>query len=164
MKVTNWVKSVPAALMAAGIWVSPAYAVDFFLGDASFGDTDVKTIIGSDTSAWIGDGTDVDATSVKLDAEATHTATSEIQSLGIGGIVSIASLDAVRELTGFVAGGTPGIGLPKSVKIVADNSLARYRWVWSAGGTPDTVYPVALDRLIAASGARWADVADQGRE
>ena len=76
----------------------------------------------------------------------------------------IASLDTVRELTGFAAGGTPGIGLPKSVKIVADSGLARYRWVWSAGGTPDTVYPVALDRLIAASGARWADVTDRGRE
>jgi len=75
----------------------------------------------------------------------------------------IARLVEVRTLTGFVAGGTPGIGLPKLVKIVADSSLARYRWVWSAGGTPDTVYPVALDRLLAASGARWAEVTDRGR-
>jgi hypothetical protein len=48
------------------------------------------------------------------------------------------------------------------VRILADSGLGRYRWVWSAGGTPDTVYPVALDRLIAASGARWADVTDRG--
>lgn len=75
----------------------------------------------------------------------------------------IASLDTVREVTGFVAGGTPGVGLPKNIKVVADGHLGRYRWVWSAGGTPDTVYPVALDRLIAASGARWSDVADRGR-
>ena len=70
---------------------------------------------------------------------------------------------AVRDITGFVAGGTPAVGLPKSVRILADCGLARYRWVWSAGGTPDTVYPVALDRLIAASGARWADVTDRGK-
>lgn len=42
MKVRNWVKSVPAALMAAGIWVNPAYAVDIPLGDAGFDDTDVN--------------------------------------------------------------------------------------------------------------------------
>lgn len=79
-----------------------------------------------------------------------------------GSTVRIARLDEVRESTGFVAGGTPALGLSKSVKILADSGLARYRWVWSAGGTPDTVYPVALDRLIAASGARWAEVTDRG--
>lgn len=76
-----------------------------------------------------------------------------------GSRARIASLERVREITGYVAGGTPGVGLPSSVKVVADSGLARYRWVWSAGGTPDTVYPIALDRLIAASGARWAEVA-----
>jgi prolyl-tRNA editing enzyme YbaK/EbsC (Cys-tRNA(Pro) deacylase) len=76
----------------------------------------------------------------------------------------IASLDEVREITGFVAGGTPAVGLLKSVTVLADSALARYRWLWSAGGTPDTVYPVALDRLIAASGARWAEVTDRGKK
>jgi 5,10-methenyltetrahydrofolate synthetase len=75
----------------------------------------------------------------------------------------IAGLDEVKEITGFVAGGTPAVGLSKSVKVLADSALARYSWVWSAGGTPDTVYLVALDRLIAASGARWAEVADRGK-
>jgi 5,10-methenyltetrahydrofolate synthetase len=75
----------------------------------------------------------------------------------------IASLDEVREHTGYVAGGTPAVGLLEWVKVLADSDLARYRWVWSAGGTPDTVYPVALDRLIAASGARWAEVTDRGK-
>ncbi|MFV1971461.1 MAG: 5-formyltetrahydrofolate cyclo-ligase [Acidimicrobiia bacterium] len=75
----------------------------------------------------------------------------------------IATLDVVRQTTGFAAGGTPGVGLPEAVKVVADVGLARYRWVWSAGGTPDTVFPVALDRLIAASGARWADVTYRGK-
>ncbi len=72
-----------------------------------------------------------------------------------------ATLDRVREVTGFVAGGTPGLGHDTPLPVVADVSLCRYRWVWSAGGTPDTVYPVALERLIAASGARWADVAER---
>lgn len=73
-----------------------------------------------------------------------------------------APLDRVRQATGFVAGGTPAFGHATPLRSVADVSLARYRWVWSAGGTPDTVYPVALDRLIAATGARWARVASGG--
>ncbi len=80
-----------------------------------------------------------------------------------GDEAKIASLDTVRAVTGFVAGGTPAVGLPDAVKVVADSGLARYRWVWSAGGTPDTVFPVALDRLIAASGARWSEVTDRGK-
>jgi 5,10-methenyltetrahydrofolate synthetase len=81
-----------------------------------------------------------------------------------GASARLASPGAVELETGFVAGGTPGVGLPNSVRILADCELARYRWVWSAGGTPDTVYPVALDRLIAASGARWADATDRGKK
>jgi len=80
-----------------------------------------------------------------------------------GDSVQIANRAEVHDRTGFVVGGTPALGLPKSVRILADPELGRYRWVWSAGGTPDTVYPVALDRLIAASGARWADVTDRGK-
>lgn len=75
---------------------------------------------------------------------------------------SIADIANVKTITGFAAGGTPGVGLPRFVKVVVDVGLARYRWVWSAGGTPVTVYPVALDRLVAASGARWANVTDRG--
>jgi len=44
------------------------------------------------------------------------------------------------------------------LEVVADVSLARYRWVWTAGGTADTVYPVSVERLIAACNARWEDI------
>ena len=75
----------------------------------------------------------------------------------------IAPLDVVKNVTGFAAGGTPSVGLSKAIEVLADVGMARYRWVWSAGGTPDTVYPVALDRLVAASRARWAEVTDRGK-
>jgi len=71
---------------------------------------------------------------------------------------SIADRDAVKQITGYVVGGTPAVGLSEDIRVLADVDLLRYRWVWSAGGSPDTVYPVALDRLIAASGARWAKI------
>ena len=73
-----------------------------------------------------------------------------------------APLATVREVTGFAAGGTPAMGHSTELDVLADITLCRYRWVWSAGGTPDTVYPVSLERLVAASGARWADVSDRG--
>ncbi len=80
----------------------------------------------------------------------------------LGGTVARpAPLETVREVTGFVAGGTPAFGYAHPLEVVADPSIGRYRWVWSAGGTPDTVYAVALDRLVAASGARWVDVAER---
>lgn len=66
--------------------------------------------------------------------------------------------DRVHELTGYPAGGTPAVGHDEKLVTVADTALGRYRWVWSAGGTLDTVYEVTLERLIAATGARWAEV------
>ncbi|GGO80245.1 hypothetical protein GCM10011348_16530 [Marinobacterium nitratireducens] len=98
LNLTGWLKvtadaettATPSANRAGG-----SFGVDF-------GDTDVTTLIDSDTSAWIGDGTDVNATWVKLWAKATHDAQANIESLGIAGILSIASLDAVAKDTGTV--------------------------------------------------------------
>jgi prolyl-tRNA editing enzyme YbaK/EbsC (Cys-tRNA(Pro) deacylase) len=73
-----------------------------------------------------------------------------------------APLDVVRDVTGYVAGGTPAMGHRTVIEVVIDITLCRYRWVWSAGGTPDTVYPVSLERLVTASRARWADISDRG--
>ena len=73
-----------------------------------------------------------------------------------------ATRDMVQELTGYPAGGTPAVGHDEPLATVADTALGRYRFVWSAGGTLDTVYEVTIERLIAASGARWADVSTAG--
>jgi prolyl-tRNA editing enzyme YbaK/EbsC (Cys-tRNA(Pro) deacylase) len=79
-----------------------------------------------------------------------------------GSVAAPAPLDRVRAETGFAAGGTPGIGIDPSIPVVVDAELGRYRWVWTAAGTPDTVYPISLERLVAASGARWVSVATKG--
>jgi 5,10-methenyltetrahydrofolate synthetase len=73
-------------------------------------------------------------------------------------IAAPAPLERVRQETGFAAGGTPGIGIDSSMPVVIDGDLARYRWVWTAAGTPDTVYPISLERLVAGSSARWVSV------
>ncbi|GMQ99145.1 MAG: hypothetical protein BMS9Abin17_1708 [Acidimicrobiia bacterium] len=79
-----------------------------------------------------------------------------------GSAAKPASRDRVLEITGYPAGGTPAMGHRTPLDVVADVSLARYRCVWSAGGTVDTVYPVTLERLVAASAARWANVSTRG--
>lgn len=71
-----------------------------------------------------------------------------------------ATLEEVREHTGFAAGGTPALGLSGDVAVFADLSLRRNPEVWSAAGTPTTVYPIDLETLVAASGATWADLAE----
>jgi prolyl-tRNA editing enzyme YbaK/EbsC (Cys-tRNA(Pro) deacylase) len=73
-----------------------------------------------------------------------------------------ASRDTVLERTGYPAGGTPAVGHDERLVTVADPALGRYRRVWSAGGSHDTVYEVMLERLIASSNARWADVSTEG--
>jgi prolyl-tRNA editing enzyme YbaK/EbsC (Cys-tRNA(Pro) deacylase) len=71
-----------------------------------------------------------------------------------------ASLDEARAHTGYAAGGTPAFGYAAALRVVADVSLQSNEVVWSAAGTPTTVYPIALDDLIAVSGADWAEVAE----
>jgi prolyl-tRNA editing enzyme YbaK/EbsC (Cys-tRNA(Pro) deacylase) len=75
-----------------------------------------------------------------------------------GSKAKAAPLSRVREISGYAGGGTPAVGHTTPMPAVVDPSLGRYRWVWSAGGTPETVYPVALERLVAATGAQIASV------
>ncbi len=78
----------------------------------------------------------------------------------VGAPARRATLDEARRHTGFAAGGTPPLGYPKPVRVFADVSLQRNTDVWSAAGTPTTVFPVALETLVATAGAEWVDVAE----
>ncbi len=69
-----------------------------------------------------------------------------------------ASLDEVRQATGYAAGGTPPFG--HGLRVFADPSLARHNPVWAAGGTPTTVFPISIEDLRRASGAVWAEICE----
>jgi prolyl-tRNA editing enzyme YbaK/EbsC (Cys-tRNA(Pro) deacylase) len=75
-----------------------------------------------------------------------------------GGRSRRASLDEVRAATGYVAGGTPPFAHDHPITVLADRQLRRHELVWAAGGTPSSVFPVALDDLMKLSGATWADI------
>ena len=72
-----------------------------------------------------------------------------------------ATLEEARSATGFAAGGTPPFGYPGVVRVFADEALRRHELVWSAGGTPTTVFPLLLADLVRAAGAEWVDVAEK---
>jgi prolyl-tRNA editing enzyme YbaK/EbsC (Cys-tRNA(Pro) deacylase) len=72
----------------------------------------------------------------------------DTEKLGAG--VRQAKGDEVREATGFAIGGVPPVGHERPLRTVVDASLRRFETVWCAGGTPNAVFPVATEALIAA--------------
>jgi len=70
-----------------------------------------------------------------------------------------AELDEAKTATGFAAGGTPAFGYPSPIAVFIDPQLRRHDEVWSAAGTPTTVYRIPLADLIVASGAVEIDLA-----
>ncbi len=75
-------------------------------------------------------------------------------------VVRRATLDEAREHTGYGAGGTPPLGHPSPLTVLADRTLQRFDPVWAAAGTPTAVFEADLDRLVEVSGAVWVDVAE----
>jgi prolyl-tRNA editing enzyme YbaK/EbsC (Cys-tRNA(Pro) deacylase) len=75
-----------------------------------------------------------------------------------GGEVRRASLDEVREATGFAAGGTPPFGHTSSLRVFADPALKRNDPVWAAAGTPTTVFPISISDLDRLASPVWITV------
>jgi len=73
-----------------------------------------------------------------------------------------ASLEEVRDATGFAAGGTPPFGHARALRVFADNALKRHDPVWAAAGTPTTVFPISIADLERLSRPAWADLSLEG--
>jgi prolyl-tRNA editing enzyme YbaK/EbsC (Cys-tRNA(Pro) deacylase) len=70
-----------------------------------------------------------------------------------------ATLDEVRDATGFSAGGAPPFGYARELRVFADPSLRRNDPVWAAAGTPTTVFPISIAELDLLAAPVWAEVA-----
>lgn len=79
----------------------------------------------------------------------------------VAAAVRRATLEEARQHTGFAAGGTPPLGHPERLEVLADRTLLRFHPVWAAAGTPTSVFPVDPERLVTVAGARWVDVAEE---
>jgi prolyl-tRNA editing enzyme YbaK/EbsC (Cys-tRNA(Pro) deacylase) len=61
-----------------------------------------------------------------------------------------ASAQHAREATGFSIGGVPPLGHDSDLPTIFDESLKRFDRVWCAAGTPNAVFEVETQRLLAA--------------
>ena len=61
-----------------------------------------------------------------------------------------AKADEARDATGFAIGGVPPLGHDAALPTIVDESLRRFDTVWCAAGTPNAVFAVRLDALLAA--------------
>ena len=77
----------------------------------------------------------------------------------LGGTITRADADGVREATGYAIGGTPPFGHARPLRAVVDRALLAYDTVWAAAGTPDTVFELTPGELVRASGAEVNDFA-----
>jgi prolyl-tRNA editing enzyme YbaK/EbsC (Cys-tRNA(Pro) deacylase) len=68
-----------------------------------------------------------------------------------------ATPEEARTATGFAVGGTPPFGHPSRLRAWIDPSLLGFEMVWAAAGTPDSVFPLRPQDLVAHSGAVKAD-------
>lgn len=58
--------------------------------------------------------------------------------------------DQVRGATGYAIGGVPPLGHDRPLPTVVDESLRRFATVWCAAGTPNAVFEVGVEALLAA--------------
>lgn len=64
-----------------------------------------------------------------------------------------ADLKRIRTQTGFAIGGVAPIGHLCPMPTYMDAALLEYETIWGAGGAPETVFEVAPDLLLRATGA-----------
>lgn len=72
----------------------------------------------------------------------------------VGGDVAMADAAFARDHTGYAIGGVPPFGHPEPVETLVDEDLLAFDEIWAAGGTPNTVFPIQPDRLLAIIGGR----------
>ena len=69
-----------------------------------------------------------------------------------------ASLDEVRDASGYSAGGTPPFGHLNPLRVFADPALRRHDPVWAAAGTPTTVFPISIEDLDRLAQPAWREI------
>jgi prolyl-tRNA editing enzyme YbaK/EbsC (Cys-tRNA(Pro) deacylase) len=72
----------------------------------------------------------------------------------------IANANEVREQTGYAIGGVPPVAHDMNLEILIDETLTRFKMVWAAAGTPNTVFEIETSKLIELTGGSVASVVE----
>ena len=78
----------------------------------------------------------------------------------LGHRVSIANADAVRKNTGYVIGGVPPFPHDEGVMVFLDSSLSRFEEVWTAAGTPNSVFKISTKVMRGTLGTDFVDISE----
>jgi prolyl-tRNA editing enzyme YbaK/EbsC (Cys-tRNA(Pro) deacylase) len=73
-----------------------------------------------------------------------------------------ADADFVRAKTGFAIGGVPPVGHRETPVAFIDEDLMALAEIWAAAGTPNAVFRLAPEDLVALTGGRVAAVKKAG--
>ncbi len=76
------------------------------------------------------------------------------------GEVRMAEPEEAREATGWSIGGVPPFCHDSELPVLVDETLLGHDEVWAAAGTPEGVFPIDPDELVALSGGEPAAVAE----
>lgn len=66
----------------------------------------------------------------------------------------------ILEETGYNVGGVPPFGHIKEIKTIVDPSIKRYSFVYTSGGTEDTLMKINVDELIRACNGEVLNVSE----
>ncbi|WP_336325361.1 YbaK/EbsC family protein [Halovenus sp. HT40] len=72
----------------------------------------------------------------------------------------MADPDEIDETLGYEVGGVPPFCHDTSVPVYLDETLTEFDTVWAAAGSPDAVFPIAPDELLACADATVADITE----
>jgi prolyl-tRNA editing enzyme YbaK/EbsC (Cys-tRNA(Pro) deacylase) len=67
--------------------------------------------------------------------------------------------DEIKETLGWSIGGVPPFCHRTGVPVYVDEALTGYDTVWAAAGTPEAVFPIDPQRIVACADATVVDVA-----
>ncbi len=66
----------------------------------------------------------------------------------LGGMLTRADADFVREVSGFAIGGIPPVGHASPLPTYIDEDLMQFSTVWAAAGTPNAIFQIAPATLV----------------
>lgn len=76
----------------------------------------------------------------------------------VGEAIARADADFVRQQTGYAIGGVPPIGHDRPLETLIDASVLVYDEIWAATGTPNAVFRLTPETLLAMTGGRVVSV------
>ncbi|MGO1080437.1 YbaK/EbsC family protein, partial [Inquilinus sp. CA228] len=76
-----------------------------------------------------------------------------------GARIERADAGFVRDATGFAIGGVAPVGHATPPHVVIDRDLLALPRIWAAAGTPNSVFALTPEQLVALTGGVVADIA-----